>query len=98
MLKGKRGENIKKTQNGKKSLFEVRFGFLRWLFGGFGGLFGGVGGLKILISAPEVPFLVHPNWLKRLLTTTAAAATTATATTTAAANTPASATTTAASG
>ena len=25
------------------------------------GLFGGVGGLKILISAPEVPFLVPPN-------------------------------------
>ena len=64
MLKGKRGENIKKTQNGKKSLFEVRFGFLRWLFGGFGGLFGGEGDLKILILAPEVSFLAPPNWPK----------------------------------
>ena len=54
----------KKIQNGQKLLFEVRFGVLRCLFGGFGGYFGGVGGLKILISAPEVPFLVPPNWLK----------------------------------
>ena len=37
VLKGKWGKNIKKTQNGKKSLFEVRFGFLKCLFGGFGG-------------------------------------------------------------
>ena len=28
---------IKKMKNGKKSLFEVRFGFPRCLFGGFGG-------------------------------------------------------------
>ena len=28
-------------QNGKKSLFEVRFGFLRCLFGGFGASLGG---------------------------------------------------------
>ena len=27
--------------------------------------FGGVGDLKILILAPEVPFLAPPNWLKR---------------------------------
>ena len=36
----KGGKNIKNTQNGKKSLFEVRFEFLRCLFGGFGGGFG----------------------------------------------------------
>ena len=36
--------------------------FLRWLLGA---CLGGVGDLKILISAPEVPFLVPPNWLKR---------------------------------
>ena len=64
MLKENEVKISKKTQNGKNLLFEVRFGFLRWLFGGFGGLFGGVGDLKILILAPEVPFLAPPNWLK----------------------------------
>ena len=39
-------------QNGQKSLFEVRFRFLRWL-GGFGG--------GILIRAPKVPFSVPQN-------------------------------------
>ena len=37
VLMGKWGKNIKKTQNGQKSLFEVLFWFLRCVFGGFRG-------------------------------------------------------------
>ena len=47
---GKLGENVKKMENGQKSLSDGRFGFLRCL--------------GILIRAPEVPFLVPPKWLK----------------------------------
>ena len=39
------GQNINKLQNGHKSLFEVRFGFLRCLLGGFGG---GIRPIKVI--------------------------------------------------
>ena len=57
-------KNIKKTQNGQKSLFEGRFQFLRCVFGGFGGQFVLKSGLRSLFRAPEVPFSVPPKWLK----------------------------------
>ena len=52
-------------QNGQKSLFKVRFSFLRWRFRGFGGQFVLKSGLRSLFRAPEVPFLVPLKWPKQ---------------------------------
>ena len=41
------------------------FGSYGVFFGGFGGEFVLKSGLRILIRAPEVPFLVPSNWIKR---------------------------------
>ena len=64
---GKWGKNMQNWKNGQKSLFEVRFWFLRWLFGGFGGYFVLKSGLRILIRVPQVPFSVPSKWQKQQL-------------------------------
>ena len=53
-----------KVQNGWKSLFGGPKWFPRCLNGGFGGVFVLKSGLRILIRAPEVPFLVPPKCWK----------------------------------
>ena len=56
----KMAPKYQKVQNGQKSLFEGWFGFLRCLMGVLGASL-----YRILMRAPEVPFLVPPKPPKR---------------------------------
>merc|ERR1712016_422592 len=54
-------ENDQNKKNGQKSLFRGPKWFPKCLNGGFRGIFVLKSGLRILIWAPEVPFLVPPK-------------------------------------